>query len=71
MDNDLATLVEERQSRVEGRMDKMMEATNALRENYDSLLPRWKGVVLTAVSVRVIFNLACYIKVSLSIHRHK
>jgi len=44
----IESLVIERKLRGESKEDKMMEATQALRENYELLLPRWKGCVISA-----------------------
>ena len=49
--NNIEKFVEDRKLSHEGRQSKMMEATKALREKYDQLLPRWKGAVLSAVSI--------------------
>ena len=35
-----------------GRIDKKMAGTQAMRQIYDELIPRWKGVVLTAEAER-------------------
>ncbi|KAL7553009.1 hypothetical protein ACHAWF_016247 [Thalassiosira exigua] len=60
------------------RVDKRTAATNALRQVYDQLIPRWKGVVWTAEAERAAEQLRngptlpwCNIKFAAAMHQGK
>ena len=46
--NYIEGMVKNRKATVTGHLEKKRAATQVLREQYDRLLPRWKGAVLTA-----------------------
>ena len=51
LNNHIENAVKSKVSEHTDKRDKMLAATQALREHYGSLLPRWKGALLAAVSV--------------------